>query len=35
LALAKALSLVPKASRATLKSEIQAAQTQPTVAQSC
>jgi hypothetical protein len=35
LALAKALSLVPKASRATLKTEIQAAQTQPTVAQSC
>jgi hypothetical protein len=35
LALAKALGLVPKASRATLKSEIQAAQTQPTIAQSC
>lgn len=35
LALAKALSLVPKASRATLKTEIQAAQTQPTIAQSC
>jgi hypothetical protein len=35
LALGKALGLVPKASRATLKSEIQAAQTQPTIAQSC
>ena len=35
LALAKALSLVPKASRATLKSEIQAAQTHPTIARSC
>ena len=35
LALAKALSLVSKASRAALKSEIQAAKTQPTIAQSC
>jgi hypothetical protein len=35
LALAKALSLVPKASRATLTSEIQAAKSHPTIAQSC
>ena len=35
LALNKALSLVPKASRATLKTEIQSAQTQPSIAQSC
>jgi len=35
LALAKALSLVPKLSRPTLKSEIEAAKTTPTIAQSC
>ncbi len=35
LALAKALSLVPKLSRLTLKSEIQKAETTPTVAQGC
>jgi hypothetical protein len=35
LAAAKALSLVPKASRATLKTELQSAKTQPSVAQSC
>ncbi len=35
LALAKALSLVPKLSRPALKSRIQAAQTTPAVAQSC
>jgi predicted Zn-dependent protease len=35
LAAAKALSLTPKASRATLKSEITLAKTQPTIAQSC
>lgn len=35
LAEAKALSLTPKADRATLKSAIDAAKTQPTVAQSC
>lgn len=35
LALAKALSLVPKLTRATLKSSITAAKTTPTVAQSC
>ncbi|MBV8430750.1 MAG: hypothetical protein JO244_06285 [Solirubrobacterales bacterium] len=35
LALNKTLSLVPKADRATLKSEITAAKTQPSVAQSC
>jgi predicted Zn-dependent protease len=35
LALAKALSMVPKLSRTTLKSQITAAKTTPTVAQSC
>jgi hypothetical protein len=35
LALAKALSLVPKLSRATLKSEIESAKTTPSIAQSC
>lgn len=35
LALTKALSLVPKLSRTTLKSEIESAKTTPTVAQSC
>ena len=35
LALAKALSLVPKATRVTLKTQIQAAKTQPAIAQSC
>lgn len=35
LALAKALSLVPKLSRATLKTQITAAKTTPSVAQSC
>ncbi|MGH2867664.1 MAG: hypothetical protein ACRDNK_08855 [Solirubrobacteraceae bacterium] len=35
LALAKALTLVPKLSRTTLKSSITAAKTTPTVAQSC
>ncbi len=35
LALAKALSLTPKASQKTVKSEIQAAKTTPTIAQSC
>ena len=35
LALAKALTLVPKLSRATLKTSITAAKTNPTVAQSC
>ncbi len=35
LALTKALSLVPKLSRTTLKSQIQAAKTTPSVAQSC
>jgi hypothetical protein len=35
LALAKALSLVPKLSRATLKSQISAAKTTPSVAQTC
>lgn len=35
LALSKALSLVPKLSRTTLKSEIQAAKTNPAVAASC
>ncbi len=35
LALNKALSLVPKLSRVTLKSQIQAAKTTPSVAQSC
>jgi hypothetical protein len=35
LALAKALTLVPKLSRATLKSQIQAAQTTPAIAASC
>jgi hypothetical protein len=35
LALAKALSLVPKLSRATLKTQISAAKTTPTVAQAC
>jgi hypothetical protein len=35
LALAKALSMVPKLSRPTLKSEIQLAKTNPSIAQSC
>ncbi len=35
LALAKALSLVPKLTQATLKQQIQAAKTTPTIAQSC
>ncbi|MEA2214366.1 MAG: hypothetical protein QOF83_4314, partial [Solirubrobacteraceae bacterium] len=35
LALAKALSLVPKLSRATLKTTIQSAKTSPAVAKSC
>jgi hypothetical protein len=35
LALAKALSLLPKLQRSTLKSQVQAAKTSPTVAQSC
>lgn len=35
LALAKALSLVPKLSRPTLKSEIESAKTTPTIAESC
>jgi hypothetical protein len=35
LAMAKALSFVPKASRVTLKAQIQAAKTQPAIAQSC
>jgi predicted Zn-dependent protease len=35
LAEAKALTMTPKAERSTLKSEIEAAKTQPTVAQSC
>lgn len=35
LALAKALTLVPKLSRKTLKTEIEAAKTTPTIAQSC
>jgi hypothetical protein len=35
LAMAKALSLTPKASRTSLKSQIVAAKTQPTIAQSC
>ena len=35
LALAKALSLVPKLSQATLKQQIEAAKTTPSVAQSC
>jgi hypothetical protein len=35
LALAKALSLVPKLSRPTLKSEIESAKTTPTIARSC
>ena len=35
LALTKALSLVPKLSRTTLKQQIQAAKTTPSVAQSC
>ena len=35
LALAKALSLVPKLTRITLKQQIQAAKTTPSVAQSC
>jgi predicted Zn-dependent protease len=35
LALTKALNLVPKLSKSTLKSEIQAAKTTPSVAQSC
>jgi hypothetical protein len=35
LALAKALTLVPKLQKATLKSSIRAAKTQPTVAKSC
>jgi hypothetical protein len=35
LALAKALSLVPKLSRATLKTQIQSAQTTPSIAASC
>jgi hypothetical protein len=35
LALAKALSIVPKLSRATLKTTVQSAKTSPTVAKSC
>jgi hypothetical protein len=35
LALAKAMTLTPKASRATLKTQIQAAKTTPTIAASC
>ncbi len=35
LALAKALALTPKASRKTVKAEIQSAKTTPTIAQSC
>jgi hypothetical protein len=35
LALAKALSLVPKLSQSTLKSQIQAAKTRPSIAQAC
>lgn len=35
LALAKALTLVPKAERITLKTQIQQAKTQPTIAQRC
>jgi hypothetical protein len=35
LALAKALALVPKAQRTTLKTQITAAKTQPTIAQQC
>jgi hypothetical protein len=35
LASAKALSLLPKADRATLKTQLQQAKTQPTVAQTC
>jgi hypothetical protein len=35
LALAKALTLVPKAQRTTLKTQISAAKTQPTIAQQC
>jgi hypothetical protein len=35
LALAKALTLVPKASQTTLKTQISAAKTQPTIAQQC